>query len=149
MAILKGDPFKDIMTLRDRMDKLFEESLNRLKEVGDEMSHSSWSPAVDIYETIDSMIIKVEIPGVDKKDISVEVRDNSLHLKGERKFEENANEENYQRMERSYGIFSRVFALPTTVDQDNVKATFNNGVLEITIPKSEESIPEQINVNIE
>ena len=146
MAILKGDPFKDIMTLRDRMERLFEESLNRLKEAGDDMSHSSWSPSVDIYETIQNMTINVEIPGVEKEDITVEVKNNSLYLQGERKFEQCIDEENYHRMERSYGTFSRVFSLPMSVDQDQVKASFKNGVLEITIPKTEESQPTQIDV---
>ena len=149
MAVLKWDPFKDIITLRDRMDRLFEESLSRLKEAGDESTNCSWTPAVDLYETLDNMVIQVEIPGVEKEDISVEVRDGSLHLKGERKFEENCDEGNYQRMERSYGTFYRIFTLPTSVDQDSVKASFKNGVLEITIPKSESSRPEQINVAIE
>lgn len=149
MAIVKWDPFRDMLTLRDRMDRLFEDSLSRLRDSEEDIMHTTWSPAVDIYETAGSLVIKAEIPGVDKNDISVEVKDNSLYLKGERKFEKDIKEENYHRMERSYGSFTRVFSLPTTVDQDKVKASFKNGVLEITIPKIEEAKPKQISVDVE
>jgi len=149
MAIVKWDPFRDMISLRDRMDRLFEESLTRIKGADEEMAHSTWSPAVDIYETAENMIIKAEIPGVEKDDISVEVKNGSLYLKGERKLSKEVKEDNYHRMERSYGSFSRVFALPTSVDQDKIKASFKNGVLEISIPKSEEAKPKQINVDME
>ncbi len=149
MAIVKWDPFRDMLTLRDRMDRLFEDSLARMRGAEEDVMQTTWSPAVDIYETADSLVIKAEIPGVDKNDISVEVKDNTLYLKGERKFEKGIKEENYHRMERSYGSFSRVFSLPTTVDQNKVKASYKNGVLEITIPKIEEAKPKQITVEVE
>ncbi len=149
MAIVKWDPFRDIMTLRERMDNLFEDSISRMRGTGENMSYSTWSPAVDIYETSDNLVIKAEIPGADKDDISVEIKDNSLYLKGERKLEKDVKEENYHRMERSYGSFHRVFSLPTTVDQEKIKANFKNGVLEITIPKEEKAKPKQITVDLE
>lgn len=149
MAIVKWDPFRDMITLRDRMDRLFEDSLNRLRGGEEDMGHSTWSPAVDIYETADTLVIKAEIPGVEKDDISVEVKENALYLKGERKFEKEVKEENYHRMERSYGSFKRIFQLPTSVDENKIKANFKDGVLEIKIPKAEETKSKQINVDVE
>ena len=149
MAIVKWDPFRDMITLRDRMDRLFEDSLNRFRGGEEDMTHSTWSPAVDIYETAENIIIKAEIPGVNKKDISVEVKNDSLYLKGERKFEKELKEENYHRMERSYGSFSRVFSLPTSVEQDKIKAKFKHGVLQISIPKLEEEADKSVNIDVE
>lgn len=149
MAIVKWDPFRDMITLRDRMDRLFDDSLARLRGGEEDFSISTWSPVVDIYETSDALVIKAEIPGIKKEDISVEVKDNTLSLKGERKFEKDVNEENYHRMERSYGSFCRVFSLPTTVEQDKVKASFKDGVLEITLPKLEKEKPKQVTVDVE
>lgn len=149
MAIVKWDPFRDMITLRDRMDRLFEDSLNRLRGGEDDMGHSTWAPAVDIYETSDMLVIKAEIPGVEKEDMSVEVKENALYLKGERKFEKEVKEENYHRMERSYGSFKRIFQLPTSVDENKIKANFKDGVLEIKIPKAEETKTKQINVDVE
>ena len=149
MAIVKWDPFRDMITMKDRMDRLFEDSLNRFRGEAEDMAHSTWSPAVDIYETADDIIIKAEIPGVNKKDISVEVKDNSLYLKGERKFKKEVKEENYHRMERSYGSFCRIFSLPTSVKQDEIKAKFKNGVLQISIPKVEEETEKSVNIDVE
>jgi len=149
MAIVKWDPFRDMITLRDRMDRLFEDSLNRFRGGEGDMAQSTWSPAVDIYETPKNIIIKAEIPGVNKKDISIELKNDSLYLKGDRKLEKESKEENYHRMERSYGSFRRVFSLPTSVDQDKIKAKFNNGVLQISIPKLEEEIDKAVNIDVE
>lgn len=149
MAIVKWDPFRDMVTLRDRMDRLFDDSMARLRGAEDEMLLSNWSPSVDIYETTDNIVIKAEVPGVKKEDISVEVKDDTLYLRGERKFEKDVKEENYHRMERSYGSFRRVFSLPATVEQDKVKASFKDGVLEITLPKVEKAKPKKIAVDVE
>ena len=149
MAIVKWDPFRDIMTLRERMDNLFEDSISRMRGTGENISYSTWSPAVDIYETSDNLVIKAEIPGADKDDISVEIKNSALYLKGERKLEKDVKEENYHRMERSYGSFHRTFALPTTVNQEKIKANFKNGVLEITIPKVEKAKPKPITVDVD
>ena len=148
MAIVKWDPFRDMITLRDRMDRLFEDSLSRFRGGEEDMTHSTWSPAVDIYETAEDIIIKAEIPGVNKKDISVEVKNDSLYLKGDRKFEKELKEENYHRMERSYGSFCRVFSLPTSVEQDKIKANFKHGVLQISIPKLEEEADKSVNIDV-
>lgn len=149
MAIVKWDPFRDMVTLRDRMDRLFDDSLARLGGKDDDLSLSNWSPPVDIYETVENIVIKAEVPGVKKEDISVEVKNDTLYLKGERKFEKDVKEENYHRMERSYGSFRRIFSLPATVEQDKVKASFKDGVLEIILPKLEKAKPKKITVDVE
>jgi HSP20 family protein len=105
-----------------------------------------WSPPVDIYETEEHIILKAELPGIDKKNIEVEINDNMIVLKGERRFEKSVHEENYHRMERSYGNFHRVFTLPYVVDKRDTKAKYNNGVLEITLHKTKEQKPKHIKV---
>ena len=149
MAIVKWDPFRDMLSLRDRMDRLFDDSLSRMRGPEDATPHSAWSPAVDVYETSDNLVLKAELPGIKKEDVSVEVKDNTLSMKGERKFEKDIEEENYHRMERAYGSFYRLFSLPTTVDPDKIRASFKNGVLEITVPKIEVEKPKQITVDLE
>lgn len=149
MAIAKWDPFKELTTIQDRINRLFDENIGRVRFPDIELAAGSWHPAVDIFETKDNVVLKAELPGVEKKDFSIEVKDNLLTLKGERKFEKETREENYYRMERAYGSFSRSFTLPTTVDKDKVKAKFKDGVLEVTIPKTEAAKPKQINVDTE
>lgn len=145
-AIVRFDPFRNMVALRDRMDRLFEDSLSRIKSGEEEFEVTGWSPAVDIYETADTLVIKAEIPGVEKDDVSIEVKDNTLRLRGERKLEKDVKEENYHRMECSYGSFQRIFTLPTSVDQDKISAAFKNGVLEVTLPRKEEKKPRQIDI---
>jgi HSP20 family protein len=105
-------------------------------------------PPVDIYETEDSLVFKAELPGVTKEDITVEVKDNTMTLKGEKKFQKEVKEENYHRVERAYGNFQRAFTLPGMVDQEKVKAKFKDGILEIVLPKSEKAKPKQIKVDM-
>ena len=146
-GIVRWDPFRDMVTLRDRMDRLFEDSLTRARDRGEEdFGTGAWAPAVDIYETSDSLVIKAEIPGIDKKDVSIEVKDNTLRLKGTRKQEKDVKEENYHRMECCYGSFQRTFTLPATVDQEKISATFKNGMLEVKLPKKEEKKPRQVEI---
>lgn len=149
MALVKWDPFRDIITLRERMDRMFEDSLARFRMPEEAAMPTFWSPSVDIYETDENIVLKAELPGVDKKEVSVEVKDNTLILKGERKREKEVKEENYHRVERSFGTFMRSFSLPVTVKQDQVKAKFKDGVLEVTLPKSEEAKPKQVKVEVE
>jgi HSP20 family protein len=149
MAIAKRDPFKELTTIQDRMSRLFDENIGRVRFPDTELAAGSWNPAVDIFETKDSVVLKAELPGVEKKDFCIEVKDNLLTLRGERKFEKETSEENYYRMERAYGSFSRSFTLPTTVDKDKVKAKFKDGVLEVTIPKTEAAKPKQISIDVE
>ena len=146
MALLRWDPFRDLLSLQDRMNRIFEESLPRNKVFEGSLTTGVWSPAVDIYETETAIILKVELPGLSKDDISIEIKDNNLILRGERKFEKDIREESYHRIERSYGTFSRTFSLPNAIDRNKVDATFKDGILEITIPKAEETKPKQIEI---
>ena len=149
MALVKWDPFRDIITLRERMDRMFEDSLSRFRMPEEATMPTFWSPSVDIYETDENIVLKAELPGVDKKEVSVEVKDSTLILKGERKREKEVKEENYHRVERSFGTFMRSFSLPVSVKQDQVKAKFRDGVLEVTLPKAEEAKPKQVKVEVE
>ncbi len=143
MAILKWDPFKELQALQERIDKLFEESMR-----GRDIAPAAWTPAVDIYETDDAIILEAELPGMNEKDIEVKIEDNVLTIRGERKFEEERNEENYYRMERFYGTFQRSFTLPPNVDTEKVKAEYKKGILKVTLPKKEQAKPKQIKIEV-
>src|SRR3989344_435370 len=145
MALLKWDPFKDLITIQERMNRLFDETISKTHAPGEEIG-GGWSPPVDIYETEEHIILKAELPGVNKNDIEVEIKNNMLVLKGERKFEKNVQEENYHRMERSYGSFQRVFTLPYKVNEEGIKARYHNGILEIVLMKVREQKPKYIKV---
>ncbi|NJD69278.1 MAG: molecular chaperone [Candidatus Methylomirabilota bacterium] len=149
MAIVRWDPFRDVMTLQERMNRLFDQALSRTRTDDEEgLTTSMWSPAVDIFETPDSIVMKAELPGVSRDNIDIQVQDNSLMLKGERKFEREVKEENYLRIERAYGAFHRAFNLPTDIQQDKIKAVFKDGVLEVTMPKAEEAKPKQVKIDV-
>ncbi len=149
MATARWEPFRDLISLQDRMNRAFEDVLTGPRRGGEqeEMAQGQWTPAVDIFETPEHIVLRAEVPGVDQNALDVEVKDNHLVLQGDRKFEEVAGR-NYQRVERAYGSFRRVFTLPTTVRQDQVRAVLKNGVLEITLPKEEKAKPKQIQVEI-
>ena len=148
MALIRWDPFRELYTLQERMNRLFSEAARRSPVAEEEMVQGAWVPAVDIFETGDSIVIKAELPGLTKEDINLEVKENTLSIKGEKKFEKDVKEENYHRMERSYGAFRRAFSLPSTVQQDKVRAKFKDGILEVTLPKAEEAKPKQIKVDV-
>jgi len=116
-----------------------------------EDNYSNWVPRVDIIETKDSLVVKADVPGLEKDDFKVSVEDNVLTLSGEKKveYDEKDKKHNYHRVERTYGCFSRSFTLPNIVDTKNVKAKYKNGVLEVKLPKSEESKPKEIEINID
>lgn len=147
MALKKWDPFKDLLFLQERMSRIFDEALLKYKGCSG-LSGGVWYPPVDIYETEESIILKAELPGTDIEDVSIEVNENNLTLKGERRIEKNPCEENYHRMERIYGSFHRVFSLPYVVDGNGIKANFRNGVLKITVPKLKENKPDGIKVKV-
>ncbi len=148
MALIRWDPFREISTLQERMNRLFSEVARRSPVAEEEIIQGAWIPPVDIFETGDSIVIKAELPGISKEDITLEVKENTLSIKGEKKFEKDVKEESYHRVERSYGAFQRAFALPSTVQQDKVKAKFRDGILEVTLPKAEEAKPKQIKVDV-
>ena len=142
------DPFRDVATLQDRMEQIFVNFLDRGSSGEERLGTGVWTPAVDIYETKDAVCVRAELPGVDKDAVSVEVKDGVLALRGERKFEKEVKEENYHRVERSYGTFHRSFSLPSSVDGERVTARMKDGVLEVTLPKREEAKPKQIKISV-
>ncbi len=147
MAIVRWmDPFRDVMGIQDRMNRLFEDFLVRGRGRDEGIETGTWLPAVDIYETDDDVIVKAELPGLTKDEVGVEVKGGVLTLRGERKLEKEVKEENYHRVERSYGTFVRSFTLPVSVDEDRVSAKLADGVLEIRLPKKAEAKPKQIRI---
>jgi len=146
-VLTRWEPFREFSTLQDRMSRLFRESYSG--EGRDEaLTTSSFAPPVDVYEDEHQVSLKIEVPGIDEKDIDVRVENNTLTVHGERKIEKEEKEENYRRVERQYGSFTRTFTLPQTVDTDNVSATYEKGVLKIALPKKAEAKPKQIKVNV-
>ena len=148
MALIRWDPFREMSSLQERMNRLLFDYRTRTPFGEEEMAQGAWIPAVDIYETTDSIVLNVELPGVTKEDISLEVKDSTLTIRGEKKLEKDVSEENFHRMERTYGSFTRAFTLPSTVQQDKVKAKFRDGILEVRLPKAEEAKPKQIKVDV-
>ena len=147
MAIVRWEPFRDLVTPQRDFDRLFRDAFS--SQHGEtELSTRSWAPPVDIYETEEAIVLKAELPGVDPKDVEVRVEDNTLFLKGERKFEKEVKEQNYHRVERSYGSFARSFSLPNSISADKVKAEFKDGLLTLTMPKREEAKPKTIKIDV-
>lgn len=147
MAIVRWkDPIGEFSSIHERMNRLFEEAFSP-SLAPEEGWNRSWEPAVDIYEVGEAIVVKAEIPGVERDQVGVEVKDGILTLRGERKFEREVKEENYHRIERSYGSFQRSFTLPSSVDPDKVRATLKNGVLEVTLQKKEQARPKQIRIS--
>ena len=129
------------------MNRVFDDSLFRSDRREDPLAMGTWSPAVDMFEKDDQGVIKAELPGLDKNDISLDLQNGVLTLKGERKYENEVKEENYYRREMSCGKFIRSFTLPADVDADKIKAEFQKGLLTVEVPKPEEHKPKQIPVN--
>ena len=149
MAIVRWDPFRDIEALQDRINRIFNDSFGRSRDPDDEVSLYDWRPSVDIYETSDGIVLKVELPGVNKDDVSVEVKDNVLTLRGERLLDPEIKDEHYYRKERSFGKFNRSFSLQEPIKPDLIKAGFKDGVLTVKVPRSEEEKPKQITVSVD
>jgi HSP20 family protein len=147
MAIVRWEPFRDLMTTQREFDRLFKEAFNPFFGEND-LSTRTWAPPVDIFEDENDIVLKAELPGVDPKDVEVKVEDNTLYLKGERKFEKEVKEENYHRVERSYGSFARSFSLPNSINAEKVKAEYKDGLLTLTLPKREEAKPKTIKIDV-
>ena len=146
MAITRFDPFREFTTLQDRMNRLFGDVYLRDEDV---TSRGNWVPPVDIYETEGhDLVIKAELPDMTREDIEVTVENNTLTLRGTKKLPTDVKEEQFRRVERSYGTFSRSFTLPTTVDSSKVGAEYRNGVLTVKLPFREEAKPRMINVEV-
>ena len=148
MSITRWEPFRDLVVTQDRFNHVFNDTFARVFGDQQEPTQHAWVPPVDIYETGDSLVLKAELPGINPDDVEICVEDNTLYLKGERKFEKEVKEENLHRVERSYGTFTRSFALPSTIDSDKVKAEYENGILTLTMPKREEAKPRTIKINV-
>ncbi len=144
MAITRWDPFREVMSLQNRVNNLFRE----MNEGDSPLTTASFVPAVDIYEDSKKVVLKLEVPGIEEKDLDVRVENNTLTVKGERKFEKEEKEENFHRIERRYGSFFRSFTLPTTVDSEHINASYTNGVLKLELTKKPEAQPKQIKVNV-
>src|ERR1700752_4861774 len=140
-VLTRWDPFRGFSTLQDRMNRLFHDSFGDGRE--EALSTTAFAPAVDVYEDEQHVTLKIEVPGIDEKDIDVRIENNTLTVHGERKFEKDEKEENYRRVERQYGSFTRTFTLPPTVDQDSVQADYEKGVLKIKLAKKQEAKPKQ------
>jgi HSP20 family protein len=149
MALVRWDPWNELSNLQASINKLFEENLalpRRSEHVG---FIQGWMFPVDIKETGDSVILKAEIPGLSKDDVKISFNDNQLTIRGERRKEEKEEGERFLRVERSYGGFSRTFLVDVPVKADEIKAKYQNGILEITLPKREESKPKEIGIDID
>jgi HSP20 family protein len=145
-TITRWDQSRGLTSLQDQVNRLFEDNFTR-----DRSGHAdlaTWAPPVDIYETENELVANVDLPGLEEKDIDVRVENNMLTIRGERKFEKDVNEDNYLRIERSYGSFMRSFSLPNTVSSENIRAEYRNGVLTLHMAKLEESKPKQIKITV-
>lgn len=148
MAITRWDPFRDVFTLQNRLNSLFQE-FNRGNENGSDLTTTaSFIPPVDVYEDQHKIVLKLEVPGMKESDLDIQLENNVLTVKGERKFEHEEKEENFRRIERRYGSFYRSFAIPNTVNPESVKAHYDAGVLRVELEKHAEAKPKQIKVEV-
>lgn len=142
--ITRIDPFRELATLQDRFNSLFE---NFAEANGKEqLAAGHFVPPVDVYEDEHNLVLKLEVPGMNEEDLKVSLENNTLTVSGERKFEKEEKEENFHRIERRYGSFTRTFRLPNTVDQEKAEAGYDKGILKITLSKRAEAKPKQIKV---
>jgi HSP20 family protein len=144
-SVIRWEPFRNATTLQEQFNRLFESTFPGRAS---ESALTTWAPAVDIQETENELVLKADLPGLEEKDIDLRVENNTLTIRGERKFEKQVNEDNYLRVERSYGSFSRSFSLPNTINTEAIHAEYKNGVLTVQMPKRAESKPKQVKVNV-
>ena len=146
MAIIRWRPLSEIDSFRREMDRMFDNFFGREADVAE--SPMTWYPSVDIKETKDDFVLTAEVPGMSKDDIKINISDNTLTIKGEKKEEKKEEDTNYHRVERRYGSFQRSFTLPTQIQGNKVKAAYKDGVLTITLPKKEEVKPKEIPIAV-
>ena len=147
MNLVRWNPFGEMTAMQNRINRMFNEPYWPTGRMDDDAGMGMWNPVVDLYEKDDHFVIKAELPGVNKKDIAIDLKDRVLTLSGERSYENEVKEENYYRRERSYGKFQRAFTLPADVDSDKIKAEFNDGLLQIEVPKPEEQKPKKVTIH--
>jgi HSP20 family protein len=145
-TISRWEPFRGLNTLQDHVNRLFEDSFARNRSGQAELA--SWAPAVDIYETENELVVKADLPEMQEKDIDIRVENNTLTIRGERKLESEVHQENYLRVERAYGTFTRSFSLPNMVSTEGIRAEYQDGVLSVHMPKREESKPKQVKISV-
>jgi HSP20 family protein len=146
MSITRYDPFRDLRSLQDEVNRLFSSNLSRtFDEEG--IARGAWTPSVDIYENKDQIVLEAELPGMNREDFDLTIENNLLTLRGERRFEKKDEGDNYHRVERSYGSFTRSFTLPQTVSAEGATAEYKNGVLRVTLPKREEVKARRIEIS--
>ena len=146
MSIVRYDPFRDLRTLQEEVNRLFSTNLTRAFD-DEGIARGAWAPSVDIYENKDQIVLEAELPGMKQDDFDLSIENNVITLRGERKFEKTDEGDNYHRVERSYGAFTRSFTLPQTVSAEGATAEYNNGVLRVTLPKREETKARRILVS--
>jgi HSP20 family protein len=142
MALVKWEPFRDLMAMQDRMTRLIDETLSRIWK--EEVVRGVWSPPVDILERGDELVLKVDLPEVSQSEIDIRVEGSTLIIQGERRLIKDAPEENYIQIERPYGTFRRTFNIPRMIEQEEIKASYKDGVLRIVLPRKQETQPKQI-----
>ena len=147
MSIVRYDPFRDLRTLQEEVNRLFSTNLSRAFDDDQGIGRGAWAPSVDIYENKDQIVLEAELPGMKQEDFDLSIENNVITLRGERKFEKTDEADNYHRVERSYGAFTRSFTLPQTVSAEGATAEYNNGVLRVTLPKREETKARRIQVS--
>jgi HSP20 family protein len=147
MAIVRWDPFREVVSLQNRLNSLFQD-YGRGQSQDEVLSAASFAPPVDIYEDEHKLALKLEVPGVRQDDLDIQVEGRTLTVRGERKFDSEEKQENFHRVEHRYGTFARSFTLPNTVDAENVKATYDAGVLQLEFPKKAEAKPRQIKIGV-
>ena len=145
-VLTRWEPFREFNTLQDRMNRLFRDTYGDGRD--EALTTSNFAPPVDVYEDEHNITLKIEVPGIEEKDIDVRIENNTLTVHGERKFEKEEKEENFRRVERQYGSFTRSFTLPNTIDAEKVQATYDKGILKIQLAKKAEAKPKQIKVNV-
>jgi HSP20 family protein len=149
MASNPFDPFRDLLMLQERMNRMFQESLSRSRG-GEEdiVTAGDWKPPVDFYEAADRIVLRVDVPGIEREEIDLKIEGGALRLRGERRLPEGTKPEDYHRIERPLGRFVRVLSLPTSVDASRIRAELKGGVLEVTIPKRHESQAKPIAIDV-
>lgn len=152
MTLVRWEPFHSFVSTQERMNRIFDEAFRgqRRGSEDDWALGGNWAPAVDIFEHEGNIVLKAELPGIDPKDVDIRVENNVLTLRGERKFESESEvkREDYHRVERAYGSFSRSFTLPNVVDTGKIKAESKDGVLKVTLPQKAEAKPKQISISV-
>jgi len=149
MSLMRWRPTHDLISMREEMNRLFDNFFSGFPERRRGLLEGEWAPSIDVAETDEEIVVTAELPGVKQEEVDISIADSVLTLKGEKKEEKEVKEKNYHRIERSYGSFQRSISLPTSVEASKAKATYKDGILRVTVPKVEEAKPKQIKIDVE